>query len=200
MIATAICKRIWNVAIIVIIVAVLTLAVLMVGVRLIGLQPYTVISGSMEPTYHVGSMIYVKEVDPLKMQVDEPVTFYLNDNTVATHRIIEVIPDESNPNVMYYRTQGDANETPDGDPIRSDQIIGKPVFSIPYLGYLSVYIQTPPGRYVALGTCLAVLAAVFLVDLLKLIWKKDPPDTDNTTETEDSPETCEDDSPTQPLE
>ena len=33
------------------------LAVLLVGVRLIGLEPYTVLSGSMEPTYHTGSLI-----------------------------------------------------------------------------------------------------------------------------------------------
>ena len=33
--------------------AVVLLAVLLAGVRLVGLTPYTVLSGSMEPTYHV---------------------------------------------------------------------------------------------------------------------------------------------------
>ena len=39
------------------------MAILLVGVRVIGLNVYTVLSGSMEPTYHTGSLIYVKKVD-----------------------------------------------------------------------------------------------------------------------------------------
>ena len=39
---------------------VVLLAVALVGVRLAGIRTFTVLSGSMEPTYHVGSLIYVK--------------------------------------------------------------------------------------------------------------------------------------------
>ena len=37
---------------------VVLLALALVGVRLLGFQVYTILSGSMEPTYHVGSIIY----------------------------------------------------------------------------------------------------------------------------------------------
>ena len=57
-------KRIWNVVSTVLVAAVVLLAVLLVGARLLGLQVYTVLSGSMEPTYHVGSLIYVKKTSP----------------------------------------------------------------------------------------------------------------------------------------
>lgn len=40
---------------------VVLLAVALVGVRLAGIRTFTVLSGSMEPTYHVGSLIYVKK-------------------------------------------------------------------------------------------------------------------------------------------
>lgn len=43
---------------------VVLLAVALVGVRLAGIRTFTVLSGSMEPTYHVGSLIYVKKVEP----------------------------------------------------------------------------------------------------------------------------------------
>ena len=52
-------KKIWNVVSTVLVAAVVLLAVLLVGVRLFGLQVYTVLSGSMEPAYPVGSLIYV---------------------------------------------------------------------------------------------------------------------------------------------
>ncbi len=42
----------------------LLLVFLLAGVRLLGLEIYTVLSPSMEPNYPTGSLIYVKDVDP----------------------------------------------------------------------------------------------------------------------------------------
>ena len=55
-------KKVWNVVSSILVSLAVLLAVLLVGVRLVGLRPYTVLSGSMEPTYHTGSLIYVKKV------------------------------------------------------------------------------------------------------------------------------------------
>ena len=54
-------QKIWNGVSTVLVAGVVLLAVLLVGVRLFGLQVYTVLSGSMEPAYPVGSLIYVKK-------------------------------------------------------------------------------------------------------------------------------------------
>ena len=144
-------KRIWNWISSILVAAVVLLAVALVGVRIVGLQPYVVLSGSMEPTYPVGSLIYVKSTDYKQLKVGDPITFLVSEDTVATHRIIEVLPDEDDPNTIRYFTQGDANDAPDGSSVHYKNIIGKPVFSIPYLGYVSNYIQTPPGKYVAIS-------------------------------------------------
>ena len=53
-------QRVWNAATTVLVVLVVILALLLVGVRLVGFRPMCVLSGSMEPTYHTGSLIYVK--------------------------------------------------------------------------------------------------------------------------------------------
>ena len=37
---------------------------------------------------------------------------------------------------------------------------------MPLLGYVSAYIQSPPGMYVAIGLGVILLAAVFLPDML----------------------------------
>ena len=52
-------------------------------------------------------------------------------------------------------------------------LIGVPVFSIPYLGYLSNYIQNPPGMYVAIAAGAMLLLMMFLPELLGA-WKKKP--------------------------
>jgi len=160
-------KKIWNVMTSILVGLVVLLAVALVGVRLIGLNPYVVLSGSMEPTYHVGSLIYVKEVDYKELEVGDAITFMLSEDTVATHRIIEVLVDEEDPETIRYFTKGDANDAPDGSSVHYKNIIGKPVFTIPYLGYLSNYIQSPPGLYVAIAVGAILILFVFLPDLFK---------------------------------
>lgn len=158
-------KKIWNWISGVLVGVVVLLAVALVGVRLIGLQPFTVLSGSMVPTYEVGSLIYVKSVDYKELKVGDPITYMLSENTVVTHRIIEVLVDEEDPNTIRYFTQGDANAAPDGVSVHYKNIIGKPVFSIPYLGYVSSYIQNPPGMYVAIAAGAVLILLVFLPDI-----------------------------------
>lgn len=158
-------KKIWNFFTGMLVAAAVLLAVALVGVRLVGLKPFVVLSGSMEPTYHVGSLIYVKDVDYKELKVGDPITFMMSENTVVTHRIIEVLPDENEPDTIRFFTQGDANDVPDGSSVHYKNIIGKPVFSLPYLGYVSNYIQNPPGMYVAIAGCAVLMILVFLPDI-----------------------------------
>ena len=159
-------KTIWNWISTVLVVLVVLLAVALVGVRLIGLQPFAVLSGSMEPEYHVGSLIYVKSVDYKELEVGDDITYLVSEDTIVTHRIIEVLIDEEDPNTIRYFTQGIANDVPDGVSVHYKNIIGKPIFSIPYLGYVSNYIQNPPGMYVAIAAGAILIMLVFLPDLL----------------------------------
>ena len=158
-------KKTWNVLSGVLVGIVVLLAVALVGVRLVGLQPYVVLSGSMEPTYHVGSLIYVKSVDYKALKAGDPITFMASEDTVVTHRITEVLVDETDPNTIRYFTKGDANDAEDGSSVHYKNIIGKPVFSIPYLGYVSNYIQNPPGTYVAISAAAILILLVFLPDV-----------------------------------
>ena len=158
-------KKIWKCITSVLVALVVIVALLLVGARLIGLQVFTVLSGSMEPTYHVGSLIYVKDVDPFELESGDVITFMLDENTVATHRIVEVVPDEEDDSVVRFRTKGDANENVDGSLVHYKNVIGSPVFTIPQLGYVVSYIQNPPGTYVAISAGAILLLLVFLPDL-----------------------------------
>lgn len=158
-------KKVFGVISTVLVVVVVIFAVLLVGVRLIGLQVFTVLSGSMEPAYGTGSLIYVKKVDAADIKVGNVITFMLDADTVATHRVIEVIPDEEDPEVIRFRTKGDANDSPDGGAVHCKNVIGEPVMCIPYLGYVANYIQNPPGMYIAIAVGALLLLLVFLPDV-----------------------------------
>ncbi|MBQ7874319.1 MAG: signal peptidase I [Oscillospiraceae bacterium] len=150
----------------VLLVILLVLAFLLAGMRFIGFDIYTVLSGSMEPEFMTGSVIYVKEVDPNELSVNDIITFEISGGTVATHRIIELVPDEQNPEIIRFRTKGDNNDMEDGSLVEKSQVIGSPVFDIPYLGYLAAYIQNPAGRYFAFALGAFLLLLMLLPDLL----------------------------------
>lgn len=154
-------KLITSVAVVVIVV----LAVLLVGVRLFGLQVYMILSGSMEPNYKTGSLIYVKDVDPLELSVDDVITFKLSENTTATHRIVDIVSSEENDNKISFKTKGDANDMPDGSLVDSEDVIGVPVFNIPYLGYVASFVQRPPGMYISIAISIILVSFVFFCDI-----------------------------------
>ncbi len=159
-------KRIWSGVTTVLVGLVLLLAIALVGVRLFGFQVYTVLSGSMEPTYHTGSLIYVHKVDYTELAQGDVITFMLSEDTIATHRIVGVVPDEEEEGVLRFRTKGDANAAEDGTLVHCKNVIGSPVFTIPYLGYVANMIQNPPGTYIAISLGAILLILVFLPDLL----------------------------------
>ena len=155
-------KRIWSIVSTVLVVVMVLCAVFLMGSRLLGYQVYTVISGSMEPQYSVGDLLYVKKVDPTTVKVNDPITFILNEElVVATHRVVEIDADS-----QHFYTKGDANETVDAAPVHFNNLIGVPKFSIPKLGYVSDFVQHSPGMYITIGIGIVLILLVFLPDLL----------------------------------
>lgn len=155
-------KKIWNVVSTILVVLIVLCAVFLMGSRLMGYQVFNVISGSMEPEYSVGDLIYVKDVNPYEIEVGTPITFVLNEDlVVATHRVVEI--DIEN---QYFYTKGDANQTADSSPVHFNNVIGVPQFSIPLLGYVSDFIQNPPGTYITIGVGAVLILVVFLPDII----------------------------------
>ena len=117
----------------------------------------------------MGDLVYVKTVDPDSVKVGDPITFVLNEDlVVATHRVVAI--DSVN---RQFTTKGDANETADASPVHFNNLIGVPVFAVPLLGYVSAYIQSPPGMYVAIALGVVMVAVVFLPDFLAKKDKKE---------------------------
>lgn len=175
-------RKVWNKVTTVIVIVVVVLAFLLAGARLVGLQIFTVLSGSMEPAYQVGSLIYVKKVDPFKLESGDVITFMMSEDTISTHRIVEVVPDEDDPETVRFRTKGDANNAIDGSLVHYKNVIGSPIFTIPKLGYFANYIQNPPGTYIAISVGAILLFLVFLPDLFLSDDKKKKTDEENKEE------------------
>ena len=156
-------RKIWNVINSILLGVLILLAVALVGVRLVGLDLYVVLSGSMEPEYKTGSVIYVKETEATELEVGDVITYQIDAETVATHRIIEITEVDGD---VAFRTKGDANEMEDATAVLANQVVGTPIFTIPNLGYLVSYIHTASGRYAVIAVGATLLLLMFLPDLI----------------------------------
>lgn len=152
--------RVWNILLTLLLAVAAALVIAFAGVRVVGLEPFAVLSGSMEPEYPVGSLIYVKDVQPSDVQVGDAITFSLPSGTLVTHQVYEIDAE-----AREFRTQGIANIksdgtiSPDAAPVDFDSLVGKPVACIPYLGYVNDFLTSPMGMIVA-GTVVAVFIIV----------------------------------------
>lgn len=156
-------KKIWNVTSTALVVLIVVCAVFLMGSRLLGYQVYTVLSGSMEPAYNVGDLLYVKSVKSVSdIKVGDAISFVLNEDlVVATHRVVRI---DAQKQQLY--TKGDANEIEDNDPVYFKNVIGVVRFSVPMLGYVSDFVQNPPGMYITVAAGAVLIVLVFLPDLL----------------------------------
>lgn len=106
-----------------------------------GIKLLVVKSGSMEPSIKTGSIIIVKNLK--NYNISDIITFKnTSSNATNTHRIINIKCIETN---CKFKTKGDANIKADSDLVRQENIIGKSLIAIPYLGYLSQFVKTLPG-------------------------------------------------------
>lgn len=133
-------------------IVIVVLASLFVAPKIFGYSPTAVLSGSMEPLYPVGSLIFVKNIDPTTIVKDDIITFSMGEgNTAVTHRVISVNDDQT------FQTKGDANNVEDGTPVTYQRVIGKASgFAIPMLGYIAVYMNTSLG-YMIIGAFILIL-------------------------------------------
>ncbi len=102
-------------------------------------RPLTVLSGSMEPTYDPGDVVIVREVDPDELKVGDVITFQpvSDDPQLTTHRIIEIAYGSEG---QSFVTQGDNNGAPDLEPVTAEQVKGEVWYSVPVVGYVSVWL------------------------------------------------------------
>ena len=57
----------------------------------------------------------------------------------------------------------------DGAPVYYKNLIGEPVFSVPYLGYLSSALQTKKGMILGVTAALVLLLLLFMPDMLRSV-------------------------------
>ncbi len=166
-------KKIYNFFSTIFLILIVIIAIALVLPHLLKYKTYAVISGSMEPTLHVGSLAYVRSSLPEEIEEGDIITFLISQDSslVATHRVVSI-----NLNDSYFITKGDANESEDA-PIQFNKLIGRTLFSIPYLGYLTVFLKTKQGIVLTIF----ILTLTILFSIIPPIIKREKCQSENNS-------------------
>ena len=119
---------------------------------------YVVASGSMVPVLEVYDVLVVQGHDPFEeIEIGDIIVFNRpsDHNRVIVHRVVSII--DENPKII--RTQGDANPAsiPGTDfPISEEEYIGKVVFTLPQVGYVTQILK-PPTNYIIIAIVIGVM-------------------------------------------
>ena len=133
---------------------------------------FVVQSGSMEPAIKMGSLVIVKPAlstssGQADYKIGDVITFgpYSKTKAPTTHRIYDIKVVNGQP---VYITKGDANNAPDTREVTKRDILGKVLFSIPYLGFAVAFAKKPLG----FALIVIVPAVIIIVDEIKNIYKE----------------------------
>lgn len=119
---------------------------------LVGIRPYVVRSGSMEPAIKTGSIVFVNErADYNELEPGDIIVFE-NGATKVTHRILSIQADG-------IETKGDNNNTTDGITTTKNNFTGKVFYWIPGIGFL---LDGKRKWFLAAGIFLVCLAASWI--------------------------------------
>ena len=123
----------------------------------VGIQPYVVESGSMEPAIKTKSVCFInKRANYKDMRVGDIIAFKLPNGASATHRIVEI-------NESGMITKGDANANVDSVVTTESTFVGKNILSIPKAGNIVKKVQTPRGKILIGTVVLLFFAAGILI-------------------------------------
>ena len=119
----------------------LPLATFLVAVWLLGWQLQSVQTGSMSPTYRVGSLLVVGQIDAGAVQPGMAITFEdpSQPGRLVTHRVERVAPGDA----LAFITHGDANATADAIPVPARLVHGRVLWSVADLGSALDWLQWP---------------------------------------------------------
>lgn len=129
-----------------------------------GYKPFIVLSGSMESKIHKGDLIITKIIDPATLETDDVIAFRDAEETITTHRIIDIVEREG---VTYFVTKGDNNSSQDQNLVEFEDVEGIYIGRIPSIGSLMNSLADPTTTVIVILGVTVIFAVGFMISSKK---------------------------------
>ena len=118
-------------------------------------------------TLHVGDLIIVQGVDPKEIKAaPEPdgdiIVFHkpLGGNELIVHRAIEEVGADGE---ISFKTKGDGNTGPDSGTVQGDQVVGKVILRIPWIGHIALFLHNSSGIFIIIVLIVILVIVEFII-------------------------------------
>lgn len=125
--------------------------------KVFGYSVMVVKTGSMYPELKQNDLIIIKNQNKYKSR--DIITFK-DGNNFTTHRIVAVVEDG-------FITQGDANNAPDNNTIKYDDIEGRVIGKVGGVGNVVNFIISPYGMISIVFTCVIIIIFSYVIRAIK---------------------------------
>jgi signal peptidase len=148
-----------------------------------GWKTLSVQSGSMEPAINTGALVFVKNTPAPELKKGQVVTYrsVVEPGKTITHRLVDIKKPSDGP--TQYIMKGDANQTTDR-PVYGDQMVGKVMFNVPFMGSAVDAMRTPLGLILLIYLPAALIA---ISEIRLLIRRLTQYEVDKRTKKDDQP-------------
>lgn len=148
------------------------IAALMLVPSLLGFDRYVITGGSMSGTFERGTVVYERQVPIADLEVGDIITYVPPQDSgihePVTHRILSISDDPAVEGGRVLRTKGDANASADPWTFTLASAVQPRVEGwIPGIGWIFIVLAMPGIRMLAIGVPAAIIAALFLRDLVR---------------------------------
>jgi signal peptidase len=149
---------------------VVALGALVTVPRAVGITPFTVLTGSMQPAFDPGDVVLSERRSPLDVRPGEVVTFHdpSRDGELVTHRVESM---RRNDAMMSFVTKGDANDVAERWSVPVDGTIGRAVLRVPDVGHVLQWAGTKEGKIGLIAVPAFLLVMLELVGLAG-VWRR----------------------------
>lgn len=131
---------------------------------------YIIVSPSMVPNINVQDAIIIGRTNPNDLKQGDIISYLATDSyysgKVITHRIIGI---EDVNGELLFRTKGDNNNVADGVLVNEDNVYGKVLFRIPFLGYVRQFLSTYFGWILCIALPILYLIMTEVVRVRKML-------------------------------
>ena len=101
------------------------------------IKPIAIATGSMEPELYVGDVAVIKKCEANDVEEGDIIEYQMEGYTVI-HRI----KNKTQKNGQFtFITKGDNNNTEDSEPVSEEQLIGKVIFKVRFLGFPAIWLH-----------------------------------------------------------
>jgi signal peptidase I len=121
-------------------------------------------------TLHVGDLIIIQGIDPNEIKAapkpDGDIIVFrqsLGGDELIVHRAIE--KEIGNDGKIYFTTQGDGNAGPDSVPVPEDQVIGKVILRVPWIGHIALLLHNSSGIFIIIILIVILVIVEFIIPI-----------------------------------